>query len=84
MRKSSFIRQVGRPKKSGRYHINSPAFETAATNVGEDIHDMPGSKIGYVHPNSDVIRVRTAGAVVGDMVAICCNQEKIIAVIKKK
>ena len=43
--------------------IFSPAFETAATNVGDDIHDIPGRMMGYLHPNREVMRVRTAGAV---------------------
>jgi hypothetical protein len=27
-----------------------------------DIHDIPGRMIGYLHPKSEVILVRTAGA----------------------
>jgi hypothetical protein len=49
---------------------HSPALETAATNVGDDIHDIPGSNMGYLHPKREVIRVRTAGAAVAAMVAI--------------
>jgi len=43
--------------------IISPAFETAATSVGDDIHDIPGRTMGYLHPNREVMRVRTAGTV---------------------
>jgi hypothetical protein len=48
------------PKKyNGIAH--SPAFETAATSSGEDIHDIPGRIRGYLHPKREVILVRTAG-----------------------
>lgn len=43
-------------------HSDSPAFETAATRSGVDIHDIPGRTIGYLHPKREVILVRTAGA----------------------
>jgi len=37
------------------------ALETAATNSGVEIHDMPGNITGYRHFNRDVMRVLTAG-----------------------
>ena len=41
---------------------NAPAFETADTSLGSDIQDIPGNIIGYLHENSDVIRVRIGAA----------------------
>ncbi len=49
-----------------------PALDTAATRVGSDIQDMPGSTIGYLHPNKDVIRVRMAGAAEDMVAGYCC------------
>ena len=41
-----------------------PAFETAATNSGVEIQDIPGNIRGYWHPNSFVIRVRKTELIV--------------------
>ena len=43
-------------------YCNLPAFETADTSLGSDIQDIPGNIIGYLHENSDVIRVRIGAA----------------------
>mmetsp|Transcript_1516 Transcript_1516/g.2261 ORF Transcript_1516/g.2261 Transcript_1516/m.2261 type:complete len:104 (+) Transcript_1516:913-1224(+) len=43
-----------------------PAFDTAETRVGSDIQDIPGRMRGYLHPKSDVMRVRMAGAAMVD------------------
>ena len=40
-----------------------PALDTAATNSGVDIQDIPGRTIGYLHLNKEVIRVETVAAV---------------------
>jgi len=40
---------------------NPPAFETVATNSGVDIQDIPGSRMGYWHPNNLVMRVWMGG-----------------------
>jgi hypothetical protein len=62
-------REGGGGPRGVRFHaakrkaqLNSPAFETAATSAGVDIHDIPGRTIGYLHPKREVILVRTAGA----------------------
>jgi len=46
------------------YNYELPAFDTAETRVGSDIHDIPGRMRGYLHPKSDVMRVRMAGAAI--------------------
>mmetsp|Transcript_28368 Transcript_28368/g.40546 ORF Transcript_28368/g.40546 Transcript_28368/m.40546 type:complete len:108 (-) Transcript_28368:17-340(-) len=41
-----------------------PALDTAETSVGSEIQDIPGRTRGYLHPNSEVMRVRIAGAAI--------------------
>eukprot|EP00984_Skeletonema_dohrnii_P000183 scaffold59_cov133-Skeletonema_dohrnii-CCMP3373.AAC.8 len=48
------------------YNYELPAFDTAETRVGSDIQDIPGRMRGYLHPKSDVMRVRMAGAAMVD------------------
>jgi len=42
--------------------VQLPALDTAATRFGSEIQLIPGRTRGYLHPNSEVMRVRMAGA----------------------